>query len=243
MSANPSVFLLRNHPIFSKASAEALLALSKHCEVRHYRPEQKVAVTGFEQTHVLVMCRGSVSLHRKNKEADTQMLVGIIQAPAVFGDAEFFSGYKKWIVSAEAIEPTEAVAIPNEVYRRWIEEQPKVAAALYADASARHFLVINLMQVFALQKTTHKILRLLYSLRREGESQVPLRQVELADALGMNRRTISRHLDELESRGLIRRTGRQVELVVGDISFSTLATEDMGASWRLPLSSRNEATG
>src|SRR6185436_295292 len=150
---------LSAHPIFSLASRASLETVALSSAVRAYEAGGRVALLGNEQTHVLVLVEGSLRLYRKNTEVETEMLVGIVEAPAVFGDAELYSGTGRWSVSVRADSSAVAVLIENAAFDRLVAAEGAVAAALYRDASARHFLAVQLMQVFALQKTQNKILR------------------------------------------------------------------------------------
>lgn len=74
------------------------------------------------------------------------------------------------------------------------------------------------MQVHGLQKVKYKILRLLWEMAPAAESSgarvVPHSQTDLAKALGVNRKTIARNLQELEDEGVIRRSGTAVEILL-----------------------------
>jgi CRP-like cAMP-binding protein len=229
--------LLRRNPALAAGDDAVLAQVAKESEVRIYDRGTKVALVGGQQTHVLLIASGRLELYRKNKEDDTQMLVGVLDPPAIFGDAELY-GRSPWIVSARASRDSIVVRIPNGTFDRMIDQDPKIAASLYRDVCARHLLVVEVMQVFGLQKTKNKILRLLQELAKpidDGASRRLARvtQVQLAQALGMVPRTIRRHLQELEREGLISRCDDGIFIEAAGTPWAALRG-GFGAAWKLP---------
>lgn len=194
---------------------------------------------GLAQTDVILIARGEVELHRKNLETDTQILVGLLSAPAIFGDAEHYAG-TGWVVSGTASTDVTIVAMPNAAFDQMVESDGKIAAQLYRDACARHMLVIEIMQMFALQRTEYRILRLLWGLStvKDGQRWAPFSQVQLVKALGLNRKTIARNIEDLEAEGLIEKHGSEILLKLPDDHprWRELGTFGLGASWGLAKS-------
>jgi CRP-like cAMP-binding protein len=235
---------LRRVPAFSHAADAALTRAAAGSEVRHYTREEQVVRAGLEQRHVLVVVQGALHLYRQNRETDTQMLIAVVHAPATFGDAELYAR-APWMVSAKAVADTVVVRVPNAAYDALIEEDGKVAAALYKEACARILLAVQVMQVHGLQKVRNKILRLLWEQAApptspSGPRVAPLSQVGLADALGVNRKTIARNLRELEDAGLIKKKGTSVELLLAekDLPWRPFTGKAASADWKLPVESR-----
>jgi CRP/FNR family transcriptional regulator, dissimilatory nitrate respiration regulator len=237
---NEAVPWLRRIPAFAAATDAALARLAARSEVRHYARDQQVVRSGLAQTHVLVVAQGALHLYRQNREAKTQMLIAVVQAPATFGDAELYAR-APWMVSAKAVADTVIVQVPNAAYDAFITEDGKAAAALYREACARILLAVQVMQVHGLQKVRNKILRLLWERAsapdRKGAARVaPLSQVELAEALGVNRKTIARNLRDLEVEGLIRKSGASVELLISEdeLPWKPFTGTVTSADWKLP---------
>jgi CRP-like cAMP-binding protein len=224
--------LLARNPVLGLGSPAALEQLAEASTVRRYAAGATVTIARSPQTHVLVLAEGKLALKKRNREAKTQLLVGVIVAPAIYGDAEAYSATRRWVASARAAEPTLAVQVPNRALDAFVEREGKAAAALYRDACARHYLAVELMQVHALQKTQHKILRLLMSQATGPGREVQVRPAQLAAALGVNRKTVARNLALLEEQGLLARHGRAVELKPDRESFAALQG-GLGARWEL----------
>jgi CRP-like cAMP-binding protein len=228
--------LIRRHPALQRAERPHAQRLAAQSEVRHLPEGAAVLTVGLPCEHVLLIGAGSMVLHRKNRAAKTQILQGIVTAPSLFGDVELYAGSPWWAVSARTLEPSTIVFMPREAWDAFAGAQLAVAAALYREASARHMLSIQLVQIFALQKTENKILRLIKELADGDPPVAKLSQIDLARALGLNPKTIARNLDALEAGGLIRRDGEQVEVLSKDPvhSLEGLGTFGTGTTWRLP---------
>jgi CRP-like cAMP-binding protein len=232
--------LLRRNPVLAQADPSRLKRLASACSVRLYPARANVVLAGTVQTHLLLVASGGLQLYRRNRETKTQLLVGVLEAPALFGDAELYAG-ARWAVSARAQVDTVTVEIPPIPFDALIGSDLAVAAGMYRETSARHFLTIEIIQVMGLQKTENKILRLLWERAKKvtGETRLPLSavsQVNLAKALGVNRKTIARNMRSLERADLIRRQGDEWEILASERLFqSTLLTRHgFGASWKLP---------
>ncbi|MCC7111199.1 MAG: Crp/Fnr family transcriptional regulator [Deltaproteobacteria bacterium] len=231
---------LRQLPVFAYAEDAALRRVAQRSEVRHYPKEKQVVRAGTAQSHILVVARGALHLYRKNREAQTQILIAVVQAPATFGDAELYAN-APWMVSARSVADTVIVQVPNDAYDELVRADGHAAAALYRECCRRLLLAVQVMQVHGLQKVRNKILRLLWDRSRVrddagGRRLAPLSQVELAAALGVNRKTIARNLRELEREGVLKREGADVELLLAEEErpWKPFPGKAKSADWKLP---------
>lgn len=240
MTDDEALSWLRRVPVFANADDAVLKRAAARSSVQHYPREKVVVRNGLPQTHILVVAQGALHLYRKNREAQTQILIAVVHAPATFGDAELYAR-APWMVSARSVADTVIVHVPNDAYDELVAADAQVAAALYRECCARLLLAVQVMQVHGLQKVRNKILRLLWDrsrVRPESGSRrlAPLSQVELAAALGVNRKTISRNLRDLEREGVLRREGAEVELLLSEESrpWKPFPGRARSADWKLP---------
>ncbi len=232
---------LRQHPIFGRASESVLTRFSERATLRHWTKGSFLVRAGDPFAHVYVFLSGGVELSRKNRDEGTQILLGQLTAPAVFGDAQLFGGAKVWQSSARVTRAMKGLVFLAADFDAFSRADRELAAALYREACIKHLLTIELIQVFALQKIQHKILRLLWSASAPPDGTNSRRlahvsQVTLARALGVNARTVARAFKQLEDQNLIKRTSGAVELHVSDHAafagqLGTSGTS--GASWSL----------
>jgi CRP/FNR family transcriptional regulator, anaerobic regulatory protein len=240
--------LLRRNAALAKGSDAALRRLAHASKVRVFATGERLVHVGLAQRDVIMIAEGTVELYRTNREAQTQVLSGVLTAPAIFGDAELYGGRASgWAVSVMARVETTAVLMPIASFDSLIDSEHAVAAALYRDAAARLFLAVQIMQVLSLQKTQNKILRLLWRLAPapadpSAPREIKVSQTELSRTLGVNARTIARNLVELEQSGFIRKNGNRVELLISSDAIVRRDMEDVGfgASWTLAMSEGEE---
>jgi CRP-like cAMP-binding protein len=230
---------LTRHPAFGVANLDVVRKLCAHSDIRVFDAGANVVRAGDAQKFVLLLSEGHLRLYRRNRSARTEMLVGVLTAPAVFGDAELF-GTASWTVSAQAASLTAAVMMPTKAFEKAVSADAALALALYKDACARHLLSVEIMQVLTLQNLEHKMLRLLHSAASltSGSKRAlvaDVSQVELAKSLGVSTKTISRHLRRLIAEGFLKRHTRGYVLVrtTDGASLEMLETATHGAAWRL----------
>jgi CRP-like cAMP-binding protein len=224
-------------PALAKAEESMLRWAAAQCEVRHYEREKQVVRAGDRCTHVLLVAQGELHLYRRNREAKTQILIAVVEAPATFGDAELYAD-APWMVSARSVADSVIVHMPTAVFDRLVSSSAPVAAALYRECCARLLLAVQVMSVHGLQKVRNKVLRLLWDrshLEDGGRRVAGLSLVELAEALGVTTKTIQRNLRELETAGLVRRDGTTLELLLdaNELPWRPVARAK-SADWKLP---------
>ena len=231
---------LRRVPAFAAADDALLRRAAARSVVRRFPNDALVVRSGAPLTDVLIVVQGELHLYRQNREARTQILVAVVHAPATFGDAELY-GRAPWMVSARSLADTVVVAMPAAAFDDLVEHDAKVAATLYRETCGRLLLAVQVMQVHTLQKVKHKILRLLWDkLERAGgvaaSRTTELSVVELASALGVNRKTITRNLRELEDDSILRRDGARVEVLISPdaLPLRPFSPTAPNADWKLP---------
>jgi CRP-like cAMP-binding protein len=227
-----SLQLLRQHPVFGRGTDETLSRLAGQSTVRHADSGAFVTRAGLPQSEVLVVASGRLRLFRTNKTENRTMLMGIISSPAIIGDAEFH-GSTSWTMSTQAIELSTIVAIPNAVFDNAVSNDLEVAAALYRDASARHCLVIQMVQLLVLQSSGNRILSFLLE-HADPAGEVRIESTRIASALGLDRKTVFRNLKDLEARGLVTRDKDRGKVTIPP-DYSVMLTQGesgLGAAWR-----------
>jgi CRP-like cAMP-binding protein len=234
--------LLLKHPFFEKIGREELLPLAKRSEVGRFIRGDKILTTGSPQKSIYVFIEGLVEVTRRNRQTQTRMLIGLMQAPGVFGDAEALSGRTDWGLTVVAKEKVSAVVIPKEHYLPFVASQPELATRLYVDAASRLMLCLELMQLFALQRVQDQVFRLLFSKSLPGKNSqtrvvTKVSPTQLARSLGLSVRTVQRNLTLLEKEGRLKRTDPKMALLTGrpdNFPSEGIESQNIPSQWRLP---------
>jgi CRP/FNR family transcriptional regulator len=204
--------LLRKGDLFSTLSSAALSRLASVSEVKLIEAGNRVVRAGASHVAVGYLAQGKVAFYRRNPKRDITLLLGVVEAPGLFGDAELAAG-TPWMVSVAAEEDVWCVWIPNQPFLDTVRSDAELATRLYLDASVRHILVNHTAQTMALYDVETRLIRLLLDYaqrygRSDGDTVIierPITQVDMAAALGVTRQTISRTLGPLEKRGTVER--------------------------------------
>jgi CRP/FNR family transcriptional regulator, cyclic AMP receptor protein len=170
---------------------------------------------------VMILLAGRVKVSRAG--ADGQELLLSIRDPGdVVGELGFIDG-KPRIASVIALEPVEALVIPAQAFRTYLETTPRVAVTLL-EVIARRFRDANdKLAQFASSDTLGRVsARVVELAERYGEPApdgvavaMPISQEELAAWAGASRAGVAHALQVLRDLGWIQTERRRV--IVGDL--------------------------
>jgi len=202
--------ILRTAQLFSCLSDAEKKKLARASEVKIFDEGRRLVRAGLSHDAVIFLARGKVALYRRNKKRDVTLLLGILEAPSLFGDAECAAG-THWMCTARAEEDSVCLWIPNREFLALIDGNGELAARMYRDASVRHLLANHTAQTLALYDVETRLQRLLldfgYRFGRQSGGDViidrPISKTELAAALGVTRKTITRAFPPLMERGVL----------------------------------------
>jgi CRP-like cAMP-binding protein len=214
--------LLARGDLFSALPEAELTRLADASESRFIEPGSIIVRAEMPQRAIVYVASGKVSLYRKN--GDVTLLLGIVEAPSLFGDAEAAANVP-WMISARAEEPAWCVMLPNAIFFELVSRSPELAYKLYLHTCVRHLLANHTAQSLALYDVETRLIRLLLDFARrfgriEGDTayiEKPLSQIDMAASLGVNRKTIARALKPLETRGIVSRSGEEAPWVVSGL--------------------------
>ncbi len=227
--------------LFPEAPPPVVRQLASGCDLRWVDEGDILVRAGAPQSHVVFLAEGRMALYRRNKKRGVALLLGLLEAPSVFGDAEcMVAGI--WSVSARAVKDSACVMIPNQRFVHFVKDQKEVLWQLYKDACARHLIANYTAQTLALYDVETRLLRLLLDFAHRfgriaddtAEVGRALSGSDLAAALGVTRRTVTRAVGQLQRRGVLSRDPDSNEFRIhdlGDLSRE-LPRQELGVSSR-----------
>ncbi|MBI5511568.1 MAG: Crp/Fnr family transcriptional regulator [Deltaproteobacteria bacterium] len=90
MLADMGVYaLLRQSDLFESFSDQDLKRHAAACQERIAEAGQVVARVGLPLESVLYLAEGMLVVYRRNKASGVTLLLGLLEAPSIFGDAEW----------------------------------------------------------------------------------------------------------------------------------------------------------
>ena len=147
----------------------------------------------------------------------TEKVVNIVRPKESFGEALMFAD-KPYMVMAQALEDSMLLYIARDAVEREIERDPALAKALLVGLSQRIHRLVHDVESYSLETGTERVIGFLLHVDREASDTgrhkvtLPVSKALIASRLNLTPEHFSRILHELSSAGLIRVTGRDVEI-------------------------------
>ncbi|MDK2760903.1 MAG: Crp/Fnr family transcriptional regulator [Sphingopyxis sp.] len=210
--------LLSHSPLTDDDQA-AIMAMPH--SVRHMEPNSYILREGDRSGVCPILCAGFAYRQKSTQEGGRQIV-----ALKIPGDAlDFQSMYVRTVDhNLQALTAVDLVIVALPDFEKMVATRPAIARAVIVDilieASIGREWLLNLGRRNALSRLSHLLCELHYRLldtRSEGldARDVPMKQEQLADLLGLTPVHINRTIKKLESNGAVARHGRGIRL--GDI--------------------------
>lgn len=175
---------------------------------------------GERPTHCQVLIEGFACRYKMSEDGKRQIVSFHIP-----GDMVDFTGLLLGEMDhgIAALTPLQVAPIPHATILDWTRSHPEIGHLLWRDtlidAAIFREWVVNVGRRSAYARTAHLLCELVARLRavglaRDYACELPITQVELADALGLSHVHVNRMIQELRGAGLIELGGRT--LVVRD---------------------------
>ncbi|HYC47427.1 MAG TPA: Crp/Fnr family transcriptional regulator [Burkholderiales bacterium] len=207
----PSNFLAQLEPVDHKALV-ALAALQR------YAKGSFVFRAGSPGNNVYFLVDGKVKI-KQLSPAGREVILWFCLPGEIFGLAEVARGGGR-VVSAQACEASDVLAVPQERFRSYLAAHPRVAQ-LSMQVLAHRLRVlgemfVNLVADDVNTRLAKLILRLCsrYGTRVEGELRLnlPLTHQEIADMIGTTRQTVTTALSALKRKGVLTMEAHRVRI-------------------------------
>ena len=208
---------LSEHPVFLGVEPALLAELEAHAQ-RLAPPDGAVILSEGEQDlSLFVLLAGSVKVLYRSAEG-LELVAKLLAAPAVFGEMECLAGIP-YLESVEAVERAQLLEISSPVFLAAVRRSHALCANLLGDVAKRLCIAAQHERALAFHPVESRLAQLLltylelYGLPVPAGRmiRIPVTQDGLAQALGVNRRSITRALKRWSAEGwLIRQGGRYV---------------------------------
>ncbi len=156
---------------------------------------------------------GRVKVFKLSGEGKEQIL-HVLWPGEPFGEVAVFAGMN-YPAYAEAMERTETLFFRRQAFLDLIASDPRIATNMLAVLSLRLRQFARMIEELSLKEVPARLAAYLLSVRPPGESRLRLSisKSQLANLLGTVPETLSRVLSRLQSQGVIRVKGREIEIL------------------------------
>ncbi len=210
---------LRACPLFSQLTPSQLDAVARFSRLVHVRAGEMIIRETQPCEGFYVVAGGTVRIYKIAPDGRERTL-HVVRPPQSFAEAAMFGG-QAYPAFAEAIEDSQVILVRRDPFLRMLREQPDCSLLLFESLSRwLHRLLDQLENESFLNARAKLASYLLREARRQtgkaagtAEIELTLAKKDVASQLGMAPETFSRAQADLESRGLIRPTGRRIKIV------------------------------
>lgn len=204
---------LLTHPLLRTAGADCVKALLAQGVTRSFSAGDFILREGEEGKVFWLLCRGGVRVFYTSAEG-LEVTVKLFAAPGAFGELELLH-QTPHMESCTAIDDVLCLAIPRPIFLDLLDRFPLFAKALLFDISARFLITAQHERALAFLTVPERLARLLLSYAKlygqaiEGGVllRTPLSQSELANGLGVARKSVVRAFKEWTDAGILARRG------------------------------------
>jgi CRP-like cAMP-binding protein len=208
---------LRDHPIFGRATPAALERLVAASCARRFERGEPILSQGDAGRSVFSLERGAVRVFH-SIPTGKQLTLRLFRAPAIFGEAEAWSGIP-YIENVEAVETSDVLVMPIEAVEALLRTESECAIQTIRDLARRFALTIYNEKSLAFSPATMRLASFLVDYvtfnQAEGEARpfIDLTQDDMAAAIGVTRRAVAHDMGMWVKEGIVVRKGRSYRLL------------------------------
>jgi CRP-like cAMP-binding protein len=196
--------IVRATPLFGAMPPEVVQSLVGHSSPRLCEKGVVLFQQGDRAKDFFLMLEGWVKLYRLTPEGD-EAVVAVFKRGETFAEGAMFIG-GRYPVSAETVAPSRVLQIDGTALRRKIHENPEIAFAMLASASAHLKALVDQIEQIKLlsapQRMAQFLLRLCPGTTGSAVVGLPYEKALIANRLGMKPESLSRSLSRLRSLGV-----------------------------------------
>lgn len=208
--------LLKNIPLFSGLDDEELDALANIGITQGFTKDRVILNIDEEGDSLHVICRGRVKVYVVS-ESGKEVILSMLGEGDFFGEMSLLDGLPRSAYIA-SLEDSEMFILRRNDFHNLIKKHPHIAITLLRELSKRLRKTDQRLESLALLDVTGRIAGVLLQLADEQGENVPegimIRSrpthQDMANMAGTTRETVTRVLKQLEIKGYISMSGKEV---------------------------------
>ena len=187
---------------------------SPDCACLEFQPGEKVYTRAAFQRSVGVVLSGRLKAV-KSAPGGPDVVLNTFQVGGIFGVAGLFSDSDRYVSEIAAVRLSRVLFLPQALLRELFRREPSLAENYIVFLSDRIRYLNSCIDHFTGGSAESRLAEFLLALGEDGARKLmlPCPMTQLAATLGIGRASLYRAFDALSRRGLVRRTGREVELL------------------------------
>ena len=207
--------LLAKLPLFQKLDESALKMLDRILMVREFGKGENIFIEGSEAAGFYIIIKGRVKVFKLSADGKEQIL-HIAGSRELLGAVSAFAG-DPYPAYADAMEKTRVFFFPRKEFLVLIQKEPSVVMNMMASLAMRLQHFTRMIEDLSLKEVPGRLAAyLLYLSKQSGGSdniEIDISKGQLASLLGTIPETLSRILRKMNEKGILKVSGRKIELL------------------------------
>lgn len=213
---NPILSSLKEHHLFSSFDPPEMERLAQSARLIVLENEESLFHQGGEAHSFYLVKSGCIKLFRVSPDGLTKVVEVARQGDA-FAEALMFLEQKRYPLNAEAMEPSEVIAITSQIYKELLLSSPESALGVMGNMAMKLHRRINEIETLTLQNTRHRLSNYLFGLLPDpaaatADIVLPMAKQLIASQLAMQPETLSRLIKEMKQEGIIAVKGSRIQV-------------------------------
>lgn len=201
-------------PLFHDLNPPEVEALTARAIEKRFRPGENLFIEGELCTGIYLVLDGQVRIY-KSARSGREITLAIEAAPSSVAEVPLFDG-GAYPASVAALGEVRGAFLHTKAFQQVCLAHPEVALKMLAVVGRRVRQLVSVIELVTFGSVRQRLAGVLLEYGREaGGNTFTLKAThqELASRLGTVREVVSRNMSRFQADGLIRLTGRRVELL------------------------------
>ncbi len=215
---------LKKVPLFSSLKEEELEVLSNIGTIHNFNKERILMSVDEEGDSLYIITEGRVKVSVFS-ESGKEIIFSILRGGDFFGEMALLDGQPR-SANITATEDSKVFILHRKDFANLLEKYPRISIKLLEELSIRLRKTDQRLESIALLDVTGRIATVLVQLGEEQGQETPEGVLirsrpthqEIANMVGTTRETVTRVLKQLELKGYIKMTGKDV-IILSDMDL------------------------
>ncbi|HEY7464857.1 MAG TPA: Crp/Fnr family transcriptional regulator [Candidatus Limnocylindria bacterium] len=212
---------LRGCPLFAPCPEGVLADVGRRLRHRHFRRNEVIFHQGDPGDALHVITSGAVKILLPSPDGE-EAIIATLRAGDFFGELALLDGQPR-SATATAVEPTETLSLPRDVFHELLDKHPELRDALFASLAALLRRITKHVEELHFLDLAGRLAARIAQLARQAQPGVtrsielnwPYTQSDLAAMIGGTRQSVNRLLADLIDSGILRLEHER--LIIGDL--------------------------
>jgi CRP/FNR family cyclic AMP-dependent transcriptional regulator len=204
-----AISALRGCPLFAPCPTGVLADVGRRLRHRHFRRNEVIFHQGDPGDALHVITSGAVKILLPSPEGE-EAIIATLKEGDFFGELALLDGQPR-SATATAVEPSETLTLPRDVFRELVEKHPELRDALFAALATLLRRITKHVEELHFLDLAGRLAARIAQLARQAEPGAtrsieldwPYTQSDLAAMIGGTRQSVNRLLADLIDGGIV----------------------------------------